>query len=118
MGTICLALLLIVAAIGIDGLQPSRSNADQHYHHHEENAKADIEDNTDDEDGVIASEPRVGCVLEPGHGIYLCYMEGCNPDNPKHYCFKYIHCNDNPLVCQDYRDCMERQPCYGPCWGS
>ena len=73
MGTLCLALLLIVTAIGIDGLQPMtahRSNADQHYHQREKDAKVDIEDD-------VAPRQRVGCMKEAIYNTWLCYEEGC-----------------------------------------
>lgn len=108
MGAINLALLLIVAAIGMDGVQPMTTHqrtADQHYH--EKDADVDI-----------AWEPRVGCAHDWVYDLWFCWREGCNPDNPAHYCFQYMHCQDNRDICQEYKHFLEVLPCFGRCWAA
>jgi len=107
METICLTLLLIVAAIGTDGLQPMKayhSTADQHYHE-------------TDESTSIESQQTIGCRWEPGHQLMMCWVDGCNPSvNPHHFCFRNIFCDHDHGFCERHRDCLLEMPCYGPCF--
>ena len=113
MGAICLALLLIVAVIGIDGLQPMtahRSNADQHYL--QKDAKVD------NENDIAPRQERISCMYDWYYDLSFCIIEGCNPNRPRDYCFKYLHCEENRNICEQFRECVEDLPCFGPCYAS
>ena len=100
-------LLLIVAAIGTDGLQPMKayeSTADQHYHETDESAS-------------IEWEPRAGCMYEATNEMWLCYVEGCNPDIPSSFCLRNVFCDFDEHFCERHKDCLLEMPCYGPCFG-
>ena len=73
MGTLCLALLLIVTAIGIDGLQPmtaQRSNVIF-------NVNFCILLTLMVVLVRVAPRQRVGCMKEAIYNTWLCYEEGC-----------------------------------------
>ena len=98
MGAIRLALLLILAAVGIDSLQPMRanlSNVDRHYYQPnarlqepvvglEITGKLTV-------DGVATSE-TVGCSYHPGMARRFCWKYGCNSDKPTDWCWLPVYC--------------------------
>ena len=83
----------------------------QHYHE-----KDDQHYHEKDESASISWEPRIGCSWEPGHELWMCWVEGCNPDNHNHYCFRHVFCDGDLGYCERHKDCLIDLPCYGPCW--
>ena len=121
-----LALLLIVAAIGIHSVQAMtayRSYADQHYYQpnarfetpgYENGAEVDNElRNT----GAVRGGATVECKYRSGWARWFCIKYGCNPGNPSDWCWMPIFCGSAAYkgICEDYKDCLERMPCMGEC---
>ena len=118
-----LALLLIVAAIGIHSVQAMtayRNYEDQRYY--EPNARFETPDGY--ENGVqvdneldARARATVGCKYHAGMARWFCYKFGCNPGNPSDQCFTPMYCGQDSYehICEEFHDCVESLPCMGKC---
>ena len=137
MGTIRLALLLVLAAVGIDSLQAMQTDlsyADRHYSHPDARLKEPVpRENAQttrlDADqqyyqpsiqfkavpGLVKGSGTVGCSYHGGMARHFCWTYGCNSDTPDDWCWLPVYCGDSDSICEDHKDCIQSFPCMGSC---
>ena len=134
MGAIRLALLLILAAVGIDSLQAMQDNADAHNSHPDarvkepvpmENARSTCLDadqryyqpsiQFEAVPGLAKNGGRVGCSHNTEMAGNFCWTYGCDPEDPSEWCWLPVYCGINKYVCEDHKFCVQSLGCMEPC---